>query len=64
MPKLLIIEDDPAIRTTLLRAPRERGHAVAASAGPGLDIARRVAADFAVTTPPSGGSVVQLRLPS
>jgi two-component system KDP operon response regulator KdpE len=28
---LLLIEDDPAIRTTLLRALRERGHAVAAS---------------------------------
>ena len=28
---MLLIEDDPAIRTTLLRALRERGHAVAAS---------------------------------
>ena len=28
---LLLIEDDPAIRTTLLRALRDRGHAVAAS---------------------------------
>jgi two-component system KDP operon response regulator KdpE len=28
---LLLIEDDPAIRTSLLRALRERGHAVAAS---------------------------------
>jgi two-component system KDP operon response regulator KdpE len=28
---LLLIEDDPAIRTNLLRALRERGHAVAAS---------------------------------
>jgi DNA-binding response OmpR family regulator len=28
---LLLIEDDPAIRTTLLRSLRERGHAVAAS---------------------------------
>jgi DNA-binding response OmpR family regulator len=28
---LLVIEDDPAIRTTLLRALRDRGHAVAAS---------------------------------
>ena len=31
MAHLLLIEDDPAIRTTLLRALRERGHAVAAS---------------------------------
>ncbi|HEY0000817.1 MAG TPA: response regulator transcription factor [Actinoplanes sp.] len=31
MATLLLIEDDPAIRTTLLRALRERGHAVAAS---------------------------------
>jgi two-component system KDP operon response regulator KdpE len=30
--RLLLIEDDPAIRTTLLRALRERGHAVAAAA--------------------------------
>ncbi|GAA0803787.1 response regulator transcription factor [Spirilliplanes yamanashiensis] len=30
MPRLLLIEDDPAIRTNLLRALRERGHAVAA----------------------------------
>jgi two-component system, OmpR family, KDP operon response regulator KdpE len=29
--RLLLIEDDPAIRQTLLRALRERGHAVAAS---------------------------------
>jgi two-component system KDP operon response regulator KdpE len=29
--RLLLIEDDPAIRSTLLRALRERGHAVAAS---------------------------------
>jgi DNA-binding response OmpR family regulator len=29
--RLLLIEDDPAIRATLLRALRERGHAVAAS---------------------------------
>ncbi|WP_433794655.1 response regulator transcription factor [Actinoplanes sp. CA-252034] len=32
MARLLLIEDDPAIRTTLLRALRERGHAVAAAA--------------------------------
>ncbi|GGN97580.1 DNA-binding response regulator [Actinoplanes lobatus] len=32
MARLLLIEDDPAIRTPLLRALRERGHAVAASA--------------------------------
>ena len=31
MAHLLLIEDDPAIRTTLLRSLRERGHAVAAS---------------------------------
>ena len=31
MAHLLLIEDDSAIRTTLLRALRERGHAVAAS---------------------------------
>ena len=31
MAHLLLIEDDPAIRTGLLRALRERGHAVAAS---------------------------------
>ncbi|MEV4352023.1 response regulator transcription factor [Actinoplanes sp. NPDC049596] len=31
MARLLLIEDDPAIRSTLLRALRERGHAVAAS---------------------------------
>ncbi|GIF06646.1 response regulator transcription factor [Actinoplanes siamensis] len=31
MARLLLIEDDPAIRNTLLRALRERGHAVAAS---------------------------------
>ncbi|MBB2948557.1 DNA-binding response OmpR family regulator [Actinoplanes lutulentus] len=31
MARLLLIEDDPAIRGTLLRALRERGHAVAAS---------------------------------
>ena len=31
MAHLLLIEDDPAIRTSLLRALRERGHAVAAS---------------------------------
>ncbi len=31
MARLLLIEDDPAIRTTLLRALRERGHAVACS---------------------------------
>ncbi len=31
MAHLLVIEDDPAIRTTLLRALRDRGHAVAAS---------------------------------
>ncbi|GIM95517.1 response regulator transcription factor [Paractinoplanes toevensis] len=31
MARLLLIEDDPAIRATLLRALRERGHAVAAS---------------------------------
>ncbi|GAB3810995.1 response regulator transcription factor [Micromonospora zhanjiangensis] len=31
MPRLLLIEDDPAIRTPLLRALRERGHAVAAA---------------------------------
>ncbi|BCJ51012.1 DNA-binding response regulator [Actinoplanes sp. NBRC 14428] len=31
MAHLLLIEDDAAIRTTLLRALRERGHAVAAS---------------------------------
>ncbi|MFI1995536.1 response regulator transcription factor [Actinoplanes sp. NPDC020271] len=31
MARLLVIEDDPAIRNTLLRALRERGHAVAAS---------------------------------
>jgi two-component system KDP operon response regulator KdpE len=30
--RLLLIEDDPAIRTTLLRSLRERGHAVAAAA--------------------------------
>ncbi|MEV0155723.1 response regulator transcription factor [Micromonospora sp. NPDC050686] len=30
MARLLLIEDDPAIRTTLIRALRERGHAVAA----------------------------------
>jgi two-component system KDP operon response regulator KdpE len=29
--RLLLIEDDPAIRNTLLRALRDRGHAVAAS---------------------------------
>ncbi|MEU4239624.1 response regulator transcription factor [Actinoplanes sp. NPDC026619] len=33
MARLLLIEDDPAIRATLLRALRERGHAVAASSG-------------------------------
>ncbi|GAA0442755.1 DNA-binding response regulator [Actinoplanes capillaceus] len=32
MARLLLIEDDPAIRAPLLRALRERGHAVAASA--------------------------------
>ena len=32
MARLLLIEDDPAIRNTLLRALRERGHAVAAAA--------------------------------
>ncbi|BCY13076.1 response regulator transcription factor [Actinoplanes sp. L3-i22] len=31
MARLLLIEDDPAIRNTLLRALRDRGHAVAAS---------------------------------
>ncbi|MGW4465869.1 response regulator transcription factor [Micromonospora sp. NPDC004704] len=31
MARLLLIEDDPAIRTPLLRALRERGHAVAAA---------------------------------
>ncbi|WP_203710096.1 response regulator transcription factor [Asanoa siamensis] len=31
MPRLLLIEDDPAIRTPLLRALRDRGHAVAAA---------------------------------
>ncbi|MFC7535249.1 response regulator transcription factor [Actinoplanes sp. GCM10030250] len=31
MARLLLIEDDPAIRNTLLRALRERGHAVAAA---------------------------------
>ncbi|WP_433374005.1 response regulator transcription factor [Actinoplanes sp. CA-142083] len=31
MARLLLIEDDPAIRQTLLRALRERGHAVAAA---------------------------------
>ncbi|XVU22307.1 response regulator transcription factor [Actinoplanes sp. CA-054009] len=31
MARLLLIEDDPAIRSNLLRALRERGHAVAAS---------------------------------
>ncbi|MBY8875655.1 response regulator transcription factor [Micromonospora sp. PLK6-60] len=31
MARLLLIEDDPAIRTTLIRALRERGHAVAAA---------------------------------
>ena len=31
MARLLVIEDDPAIRNTLLRALRERGHAVAAA---------------------------------
>ncbi|GIF19588.1 DNA-binding response OmpR family regulator [Actinoplanes tereljensis] len=31
MARLLLIEDDPAIRANLLRALRERGHAVAAS---------------------------------
>jgi two-component system, OmpR family, KDP operon response regulator KdpE len=29
--RLLLIEDDPAIRTPLIRALRERGHAVAAA---------------------------------
>ena len=33
MARLLLIEDDPAIRNNLLRALRERGHAVAAAAG-------------------------------
>ncbi|MEU8818544.1 response regulator transcription factor [Actinoplanes sp. NPDC048796] len=32
MARLLLIEDEPAIRSNLLRALRERGHAVAASA--------------------------------
>jgi two-component system KDP operon response regulator KdpE len=31
VPRLLLIEDDPAIRTPLLRALRDRGHAVAAA---------------------------------
>ncbi|GIE91382.1 response regulator transcription factor [Actinoplanes regularis] len=31
MARLLLIEDDPAIRSTLMRALRERGHAVAGS---------------------------------
>jgi len=31
VPRLLLIEDDPAIRTPLLRALRERGHAVASA---------------------------------
>ena len=31
VPRLLLIEDDPAIRTPLMRALRERGHAVAAA---------------------------------
>ncbi|MEV4538863.1 response regulator transcription factor [Asanoa sp. NPDC049518] len=31
MPRLLLIEDDPAIRAPLLRALRDRGHAVAAA---------------------------------
>lgn len=31
MAHLLLIEDDPVIRTMLIRSLRERGHAVAAS---------------------------------
>ncbi|MET0424237.1 MAG: response regulator transcription factor [Actinoplanes sp.] len=44
MARLLLIEDDPAIRTPLLRALRERGHAVAA-VGTALDGVQAALAD-------------------
>ncbi|WIM94275.1 response regulator transcription factor [Actinoplanes oblitus] len=44
MARLLLIEDDPAIRNTLLRALKERGHAVAAS-GAAMEGLRTALAD-------------------
>ncbi|GGK21882.1 DNA-binding response regulator [Pilimelia terevasa] len=50
MANLLLVEDDPTIRTALLRALRERGHAVAsaATAMGGLDAALAAPPDLVV----------------